>query len=132
MKLLIILFASCVSLLSSSCFGQVIDYHSVSKEVQNKLDQNKLQGLPLLSGIWIEYDLTFWANDGSYRLDVLKNILSSELQAENINSAAHDEMRLTFRCLATNGFDQIKEIIDQDGFEMNELHQYYFLVKQEQ
>jgi hypothetical protein len=115
---------------SNSAFGQELDYHSVSTEVQNKLDQNKVQGLPLLSGVWIEFDLTFWANDGSARLNILKNILSSDLQAEMIQSSPSDEMRLIFRCPAINGFDQIKEKISPIGFEMNELHQYNFFVKQ--
>ncbi len=129
-KSLRMLFAFCILAISNISFGQELDYHSVSSEVQNKLDQNKVQGLALLSGIWIEYDLTFWANDGSDRLNVLKNILTSELQAEAIVSSSSNEMRLTFHCPAINGFDQIKEKISPDGFEMNELHQYNFFVKQ--
>jgi len=101
------------------------DYASMPPAIQAKMDQNKIQGADLLTGIEAVYSITV-ANISSANAQALTNLLSADDKISGFTiSPDYSNMQVT--CKASVQIEELKKHIGDVNGEINQYTQLYRL-----
>jgi hypothetical protein len=126
MRLLQLLSVLCLFLFSSQySFSQ--DYSKMPAAVQQKMDQNKIEGKNSLDGVFVKYAIVF--NDGASmeKQIILQGLLKSEPAIRSANKNTQTGV-WELVCNASFALENLKALIDPKGFQIDKLlSQLYFI-----
>lgn len=96
------------------------NYSQLSPAVQDKMDQNKIDGKPIMEGIYTHYEVFFWGADTQVKRDILIGILQNNISATSISYDAVS-FHFSFVCPSIYSTDDIKNNIIPD-YEINNIY----------
>lgn len=112
-------------LISFQTLGQ--NYEEMNSDVQFQMDQNKIDGKEMLSGIFIVYEFTFGGIKTSTDKDNLLRVLSEKFNASDINYNIENG-HVTFTAPAKNDLDLLKSALVEVNIGMNNIFRKEYVV----
>ena len=106
------------ALVSAQSYEEV--YSQSSDEVRSVMDLNKMDGKPILTNIYVNYEFSFNGLNENGNRDRLPSILSNTLEAFNISINPTND-HVVFTCLITNGIEKLKAPLIEHGMSFNNL-----------
>ncbi len=130
LRIFILLFgfitvSSSLSIYAQTSYEQV--YELADQTVRYKMDENKMNGLPILSSILVTTETSFGGLSTSSDADRLMSILIQELDAKDITYSL-DNSRVRYTYLVQKDLDHLKSILISGGFEINNTYERVYSI----
>lgn len=128
-KTLVVFFGVVLFTFSSRAQSYEEVYAESNSDVQFLMDQNKMLGKPILSDVYVSYEFSFSGLDNESKVERLRNILMSELDAANfVHNASNGHV--SFTCLVQADLDKLKGPLSELGIGINNIYKKeYFTLK---
>lgn len=102
-------------------------YEIADQTVRDKMDENKMNGLPILSDILVTTETSFGGLSTNSDAERLMSILTQELDAKNITFSP-DNSRVRYTYLVQKDLDHLKSILIAGGFEINNTYERVYSI----
>jgi len=116
-------------LMPALMYGQSYEevYEQASEEVRSEMDFNKMNGKPILTNVYVNYEFSVSGLNENGNKERISEILSSNIEAINISLNPTND-HISFTCPVINELDKLKVPFAQNGLGLNNIYKKEYTI----